>query len=387
MESIKSYYSSLNGYTELLDTIFKFYPDGIVCKDSDLHYTNINDAYLNIFSIENDNLLLNKRVNTFLSKQNFRLINDADNEILKTCYPKNYILNAVNDKILNITSSPIVKNGNPVGIITCVKDITQEENLKEEFVNKHFQHINAEKHLQTQRETFVASISHDLKNPTLAQIRGLELLLKGSFGLLSDEQREIIGMILDSCRYMSGMLSSLLSTYRNYGGAIKLVFSKFSLAELVQECVTEMVYVARDKNIDIKLSLCEKSMVFADRVQIKRVIMNLISNGIKYAYKNTVLKLSVNNNADGVIFEFENKSSYIPEEKQKTIFARYVSYAGMHKELGIGLGLYASKKIVESHGGKIYVKSYKDERNIFGFTIPSKQQSETQKEVFLNLAT
>ena len=186
---------------------------------------------------------------------------------------------------------------------------------------------------------------------------------------------------------MSGMLSSLLSTYRNYGGAIKLVFSEFSLAELVQECVTEMVYVARDKNIDLKLSLCEKSMVSADRVQIKRVIMNLISNGIKYAYKNTELKLTVYGISQDIAFEFENKSPYIPEERQKSIFARYVSYAGVHKELGIGLGLYASKKIVESHNGKIYVKSYKDERNIFGFTIPSKQQSETHKEVFLNLAT
>ena len=100
--------------------------------------------------------------------------------------------------------------------------------------------------------------------------------------------------------------------------------------------------------------------------------MNLISNGIKYAYKNSVLKLKIIANSKKVKFEFENNSPFIPEEKQKQLFAQYVSYADTHKEIGIGLGLFASRKIIESHGGQIYVESFKDERNIFGFTIPSR---------------
>ena len=79
--------------------------------------------------------------------------------------------------------------------------------------------IDDEKHLQAQRETFVASLGHDLKNPTLAQIRAVELLLKGEFGSLTEEQQEILGMLLDSCKYMNAMLSSLLATYRNERGA------------------------------------------------------------------------------------------------------------------------------------------------------------------------
>ena len=59
---------------------------------------------------------------------------------------------------------------------------------------------------------------------------------------------------------------------------------------------------------------------------------------------------------------------------QKAIFAQYVSYASTHNELGIGLGLYASKKIIEAHSGKIYVHSDKKERNRFGFKIPVKQK-------------
>ena len=383
MENIKSYYSSLEPDTNLLDMIFKFYPDGVVCKDSTLRYVCVNDAYCRIFSVNNPQAIIGKKENIFFSGQNIRLITDADNEIKEKLYPMNYVLNVCDDKILSITSSPVVKRGLFSGIISCVKDITQEENIKEAFVNKHFQYINDEKILQAQRETFVASVSHDLKNPTIAQIRSLELLLKGNFGKLSPGQAELLEMILDSCRYMNGMLSSLLATYRNYGGAVKLNFAEFSLAELVMECISEMMYVARDKNLNIKTFFCEANQVCADRVQIKRVIMNLLSNAIKYAYKNTDLRISVYKNEKDICFEFENKSQYIPEEKRKAVFERYVSYAGVHKELGIGLGLYASKKIIESHNGKIYVKSFKDEKNIFGFKIPAEQKSDCKKVVLL----
>ena len=195
-------------------------------------------------------------------------------------------------------------------------------------------------------------------------------------------------MILDSCRYMNGMLSSLLVTYRNYGKGINLEFEEFSLLELVEECVSEMIYVAKDKGVNIIINTAANIIdnkgvnLCADKVQIKRVVMNLLSNGIKYAYKNTDLQLMVYIEKGYANFQFENKSPYITEEKQKTIFARYVSYAGMHKELGIGLGLYASKKIIEAHSGNIYVKSFKENRNIFGFSIPVKQEFSAKKEIF-----
>ncbi len=383
MEGAKSYYDSFNLDINSLDIIFKFYPDGIVFKNSNLKYISVNDVYLKIFSVPSIEDVVGSDFNKFLPSKIRKLINDADNEIMRNRYPLNYILNPDNGKILSITSSPIIHEGIFVGILSCVKDISQEEKLKENFVNKYFDRLNAERNLQSQRETFVASIGHDLKNPTMAQIRGLELLLKGKFGKLSSEQNEIVEMILDSCRYMNGMLASLLATYRDYGGAVKLNFEEFSLTELVNECLSEMIYVAKDKSLTVKINTNGTYFVYADRVQIKRVIMNLISNAIKYAYKNTELNLSIYSDYGSIIFEFENKSPYIPKEKQNTIFARYVSYAELHKEIGTGLGLYSSKKIIESHGGEIYVKSFEDNRNIFGFKIPIKQPADNQKEVFL----
>lgn len=383
MENLEEYCKKTELNSLNLETIFKFCPDGIVFKDRNLFYVDANESYIKTFASQNFKSIVGKKNNPFIPKNIMKLINDADNEVMNSCSPINYVITLENETLLNITSFPIVCNNVFLGLASLIKDITQEEAIKEDFVNKHFEYINSERKLQAQRETFVASLGHDLKNPTIAQIRSLELLLKGSFGEITLEQKELLEMVLDSCRYMNGMLSSLLTTYRNEGGSIKLHFQEFSLPELVNECVSEMIYVAKDKGINIEISDCfNKSNINADRIQIKRVIMNLLSNGIKYAYSNTKLDLKIYNNDSDAFFEFNNESPYIPEEKQKAIFAQYVSYASAHKELGIGLGLYASKKIIEGHNGKIFVKSYKNNRNSFGFRIPVIQKNDLENVIY-----
>lgn len=354
-------------------TIFDFCPDGIVYKDSELHYIDSNKSYSSTFALENFDSLIGKKNNPYIPNNIMKLINDADNEVKKSRSPINYVINIPNNKLLNVTTFPVIYNEIFLGLISIIKDITQEEALKEDFVNKHFEYINSERKLQAQRETFVASLGHDLKNPTIAQIRSIELLLKGVFGAISKEQKEILEMLLDSCKYMNGMLASLLSTYRNEGGNIKLNYTDFSFSELVNECVSEMLYVAKNKGINILIenNLIE-NQIQADRIQIKRVIMNLLSNGIKYAFSNSELNIKLNHKNSQVYFESINNSPYIPEEKQKAIFAQYVSYASTHNELGTGLGLYASKKIIEAHKGTIFVHSETKEINTFGFSIPTR---------------
>ena len=366
-----------------LNSIFKFCPDGVACKDTELNYKYVNNNYCKLFGLNTPEAVLGKLENIYLSENSRKSIHDADSEIKQRLYPINYIIDT-NNKILNITSYPIVCKNEFGGIISIIKNSTQEEIIKEKFVNKHFQYVTAEKNLQAKRESFVATISHDLKNPTIAQIRSLELLLRGAFGELKPEQRELVEIILDSCRYMYGMLSSLLATYRNYGGVIKLNYEEFSITELVRECVSEMVYVAKDKDVKIKLNQYEPVInIKADIIQIKRVVMNLISNGIKYAYKGSDINLSIYVEDGFVIFQFENRSPYINEKQQKIIFDRYVTYSETGNELGTGLGLYVSKKIIECHGGKIFVKSFKDNRNIFGFKVPAERKCFAKDELII----
>ena len=221
------------------------------------------------------------------------------------------------------------------------------------FTGKSVKNTDEDELLQKQRETFVASLSHDLKNPTIAQIRAIELILKGQFGKVEPAQREIMEMLLDSCKYMNAMLCSVLATYRNEKGTINLKSERVSIADLAAECTDEMVYLANDKGIKITLgNYADQENVWGDIVQLRRVVMNLLSNGIKYAYPNTELKVKVYNEQNYTCFMFENRSPYLTPDRRKNIFARYISYSKTHS--GIGLGLYASKKIVEAHGGTIF---------------------------------
>lgn len=387
MESTKNIAATFadfgSSFVNILDMVFNKCPDGIVFKDETFCYRAANSAFCNFCKIDNKDNIIGKKDNIYLPNEIMKLIQDADREVKQSYCPINYVISINSNILLNITTFPILENKIFKGLISIVKDITQEEALKEDFVNKHFEYINSERKLQAQRETFVASLGHDLKNPTIAQIRSLELLLKGSFGSINNEQRELLEMVLDSCRYMNGMLSSLLATYRNYGGVVKLVFEDFSLPDLVNECVTEMIYVAKDKGININIiNETFDGITKADRVQIKRVIMNLLSNGIKYAFPNTTLNLQTYKIKNSICFEFQNESPYIPQEKQKAIFAQYVSFAAAHNELGIGLGLYASKKIIDGHNGKIFVESYKNNRNSFGFRIPVVQKNKPNNEIY-----
>ena len=265
-----------------------------------------------------------------------------------------------------IYKAPIKGSGNKITGIVVMVDNVDESKL-----------------LEAQRETFVASLGHDLKNPTIAQIRMIELLLKEHFGSLTPEQRSVLQMTLDSCKYMKAMLGSLLATYRNDRGVVRLNCEEVSLVNLVAECVDEMKYLATDKNVELDMNKeCTIPFIWGDKIQVKRVIMNLLSNGIKYAFPDTNISLSVYNEADYTCFRFENQSPFIPLDKRESIFAQYVSYAEAYKELGIGLGLYTSQKIVEAHDGMIFVESFQDNRNIFGFKIPNKfKQSDKPRTI------
>ena len=478
-------------FAKILNMIFKECPDGMVYKDSNLHYKAANEAFYQCYDINDKTSFIDQKEAYFLSTENQKLVSNVSQSVLKEKKSISYIMSVTGktDALLSVTSTPIFFRDDFLGIISIVKDITYEECVKQQFVTKHFQvksllenipmiiymqdkalnyisgtkpaqkfieegldtvsnisvdyddfckiesydnqyvisknefiikereitdtkqgrhwykiykipihdltgnvngiitllnNIDAEKQLQAQRDTFVASLGHDLKNPTLAQIRGLELVLKGAFGDITDEQREILSMILDSCKYMNGMLASLLATYRNQSGMVKLNFEEISLIDIVNDCVSEMIYVAKDKNVKIILNnYTENSLIKVDSVQIKRVIMNLISNGIKYSFPNTDLVLRIQgDNHDNISFEFENKSPYISEEKRKGIFGQYVTYASAYNAPGIGLGLYASKKIIDAHSGKIYVNSFEDDRNIFGFEIPIKQSDNEERVVY-----
>ncbi|MBR6164059.1 HAMP domain-containing histidine kinase [bacterium] len=235
---------------------------------------------------------------------------------------------------------------------------------------KNFKKLTEE---QNNKTNFVEAVTHDLKTPTNAQIRALDLLLGNTFGELKTEQREIIREIKNSCKYMNTLIYSILDTCKT--GNRTLTPELFDFTKLTEECIREISYLAEEKGQKISILKPKTPIfIFADKVQIKRVIINLTGNAVWYGRKNTVIEISAEENKNFLNFAVKNHSRYIEKEKLTALFDKYQT------EGGTGLGLFLSKQIILSHKGTMSAKS--DENNIctFGFTIPeNREKFKTEK--------
>lgn len=239
------------------------------------------------------------------------------------------------------------------------------------------QNIDKEKQLEFQKELFIATLTHDLKTPLQAQISSLELLSKGTFGNVTDSQKEIIEMIIESTNFMKEMLFSILSTYKYENGLVNLHKSFFDIQNLIKICVKEASHLALVKNVEIEFKKnCENSFIFADESQIRRVLTNLLNNAINYAFKNSKIKIVLCENEQNLFVKIKNQSAPIPEEMRKHIFDKYISCDGLYKKRGIGLGLYFCKKVLDAHNGKIKLISLNTE-NEFVFELPKTKEDKS----------
>jgi signal transduction histidine kinase len=127
----------------------------------------------------------------------------------------------------------------------------------------------------------------------------------------------------------------------------------------------------KEKNVTIHIN--KRGNIFyteCDKMQIKRVITNILGNAISYAYNDTDIQINIKQKDDSIGVETKNKSSYINNETMSNLFKKYVSHAAKFNKVGVGLGLYLSKQIIDAHNGDIYAKSFEDNHNIFGFVLP-----------------
>ncbi len=253
-----------------------------------------------------------------------------------------------------VNKAPILTENNEImGLVTIAKN------------------IDAEKTLENQKSLFLATLSHDLKNPLQAQISTLELFNKGAFGELNNTQKEILEMMLESSKYMREMLYTLLKTGKDNNGRILLTRSYFKLDNLICKCVREIKDLALNKNIKIIMQskLKPEDLLYADEIQMRRVIGNLLNNGINYAFENTQLKIVVKKQKNNIVLKITNNSAEIAESLQEHIFDKYVCGDPLQSNIGIGLGLYFCKKVIEANEGNINLDAA-GTTNTFIITLP-----------------
>lgn len=214
-------------------------------------------------------------------------------------------------------------------------------------------------------EHFTDALVHDLKTPTLAQLRGVELIQNEMMGQLNPEQQEFMAQINESCKYTLDMISMLLKTYRMERGNHLLTIEVFSLRELLEECVEELSSKVQEKELDfVYEQRCENSFIEADKGDIRTVLLYLLRNIVIYSNRN-----------EKFIVSFHLKSNKLEMEiKGRGIFlaSRYMSENLNYAPIGENIGFYLSKKIVKSYNGSFSVFADGENSGKFALSLPLK---------------
>ena len=234
----------------------------------------------------------------------------------------------------------------------------------DEFVRKPFQIDELQARVRSmlrlketidQRENFVSCLTHDLRTPLVAANRMLDLILQQAFGDVTCEQQEAIANIVSSNDNMLEMLNTLLETHHYELGQKTLSFIPVDLKQLVDEVITELKPLAMDKDIELSNDSADNvPEIKGDRLELRRVITNLVSNAIKFTDQGSV-KVALSQSDSDVIIQVKDTGIGISPQEQQAIFQRY--HQGNHRRAGKGLGLYLCQQIINAHQGKLTVES------------------------------
>ncbi|WP_036479892.1 hybrid sensor histidine kinase/response regulator [Myxosarcina sp. GI1] len=218
-----------------------------------------------------------------------------------------------------------------------------------------------------QRENFVSCLTHDLRTPLVAANRMLSLMQQEVFGTITNEMKEAIANINNSNENLLKMLNTLLEVYHYEVGRKILSFIEFDLSELVEEVVVELKPLAAEKNLEIKLEILPNTSIKGDRLELRRVLSNLIGNAIKFTDRGYVA-IALQTTDKNVVIKIEDTGIGIPKSEQKAIFQRFQQ--GNHRRSGKGLGLYLCEQIINTHEGTIEVESEVDKGTTFTIKLP-----------------
>lgn len=227
------------------------------------------------------------------------------------------------------------------------------------------------------QRSFLATVIHDLKTPIVAQLRSIHLVLNGKLGSVNTEQRELLKITEDSCKYTLNLITTILDSYKVDCQKLSLQKEVFDMKDLINSSLDEINMLAEEKLQNFILNIpSDDNKIYADYLQIKRVILNLLSNSITYGFKECPIIVNYQKNKNSVEFFVNNKSNKISDEDLSNMFDKFAqTELSKYNAMGSRLGMYLSKQIINLHGGKIYAKCTKDGSCTFGFTLPIENYS------------
>lgn len=260
------------------------------------------------------------------------------------------------------------KNGETfVAEISCNE--LELEGRKQLFVN--VQDITERHRLEQMRRDLVAMVSHDIRGPLTSIQLVMDMAERGSYGELNAKGIKNFHTAQSTIQYLLLLVKNLLDADKVESGIIEIVPSSTSVGTIVQKAVDTVGGARQLSKIRVETDFTNDK-IEVDEDRVVQVLINLISNAIKYSPKEGVVNVIAGIDGLNAKFQVIDKGPGIPPEMHNAIFERYRQLE-QHKEVkiqGFGLGLAICKAFVEKHGGKIWVESEVGKGSKFTFTVP-----------------
>ena len=264
----------------------------------------------------------------------------------------------VEDKYAKVIFAPFKnENERPDGVIAVIQDITE--------------HVK----LDNMQKELVADVSHELKTPITSIMGYADTLLEGEYD--KETQEKFLNVIATEARRMAKLVTDLLTLSR-YDNNKKITQKEtFDLGDLVKKCQDKLAIEAKKKNHNVNCFVtADVPPVYADKYDIERVVLNILSNSIKYTKEGGEIKIYVGFVYNDAYIKVFDNGIGIPEEDLSRIFERFyrVDKARTREMGGTGLGLSIAKEILDKNGGSIDIKSVVGQGTEVVIKIPTKQE-------------
>ncbi len=348
---IKEHLKDVDKQKKQIETILLHMTDGIIAFDLEGEVTHKNLAATRLLNIEeNDN-----NFDKIFSKYS------VDINLEKIIYLEDWTSSDkrinVDDKFINLLFVTYKDNNQrPAGVIAVVQDITE--------------HVK----LDNMRKEFVADVSHELKTPITSIMGYADTLLEGEYDDVT--RNKFLNVIASEARRMAKLVTDLLSLSRYDNNKNKMEKVEFDLGELVKKCQEKLEIEISKKHHKVEnLVTANVPLVYADKSGIERVILNILTNSIKYTKENGNIKIYVGFVYSDAYVKIIDNGIGIPEEDLSRIFERFyrVDKARSRELGGTGLGLSIAKEILNQNNGSIDIKSEVGKGTEVVIRIPTKR--------------
>ena len=337
-----------------LEGIFNYCADGIVIINEDGIIEQVNPACETLIGLVSDKLVMSAiddclhSKKTFISKELHKL--DESELLLRDFYIKNPLSNT--ETPVEISFARINPDDEFKRFVGVIRDITEQ------------------KKSDKLRDDFIATLTHDLRTPLLAAIQTLTFFLDGALGELDEKQKLLLSTMQKSNEDLLGLVNALLEVYKYDADKLELTKTNFSIYPLVEQVYNELLPLAQSKEIEFIIECSDKDTIInADRSEIRRVICNLCGNAINYTQNGGKVVITLKKEGKDLIFSVSDNGCGIPQEDIPNMFQRFSQGTSKKRSTGTGLGLYLSRQIIESHGGKIWLESTLNKGSEFSFLL------------------